>query len=1020
MGLLLATLAVGAPAAPHGRTVVDVGDMSGWQAGASEQVESTLRREADGSACLDYDFHSVSGYAVLRRPLPVQWPAAFALTLRLHGRGAGNDLQVKLVDASGDNVWWVNRPAFPLRPSPAEVTFRRRHFSFAWGPTADRNLARTESLELVLAARQGGRGTLCVSGVRVEERDPDPAVWPEPLVRRSRNALDLDYRRTRELNGIALRWPGPVPERYALLASVDARTWTPLMVRDPTLDGGPPPAEGGVELSSGAFDALFLPEREARYLRIRVPPGQAFPAVELRQASEWPDLNAVLSEVAGHLPRGEVPRAFLGEQNYWTLVGVDGGGAHSALLSEDGAVEVGRGGYSVEPAVLAEGGRLLTWADGQIDHSLREGYLPIPEVRFREDGLVLRITAAADGPAAAPQVLVKYALTNTGEVGRTFTLLAAVRPWQVNPPQQFLSTPGGARRIDRLAWRRLRLSVNDAAGPCFAPAPIRVTALPGARGIDLGALRRAPALEELSDVQGQASALVEWELRLSPGETGEVTWTAPLAALAAAEDPTSTPERIDERLALVASSWRARLNRMELTLPASSQEVADTLRTALAQILLSRDGPALKPGTRSYARSWIRDGAMMVDGLVRMGEVDVAREFVDWFAGFVFRSGKVPCCVDARGADPVPENDSDGQYLHAVAEVFRHSRDAAFLARHWPVVERVVAHLEGLRRSTRTGAFRAGQPANLWGLLPPSISHEGYSDKPAYSYWDDFWAVRGYKDAVEVALAMGHSQLAAQWASWRDELEDDLARSVEATAARFGMDTIAGAADRGDFDPTSTTMAVSPAQARVSPLLLQHTFDSYSEGWERRRSGARAWTDYTPYELRTVGALVRLGRPEKAQEMLRWFMLHRRPVQWNQWAEVVMANPRQPHFLGDMPHAWVASDYLRSVLDMFAYEREADDALVVGAGVSAEWLSAGIAVKGLSTRYGPLSYRIAPTPGGHVLELAGGLARPAGGVRLAWPLPGQLPRATCQGRELAWLDRELVLPPGPTTVRLFQ
>ncbi len=115
---------------------------------------------------------------------------------------------------------------------------------------------------------------------------------------------------------------------------------------------------------------------------------------------------------------------------------------------------------------------------------------------------------------------------------------------------------------------------------------------------------------------------------------------------------------------------------MELTLPAASQQLADTLRTSLAQVLMSRDGAALKPGTRAYARSWIRDGAMMVGGLVRMGEVNVARRFVDWFAGYVFHSGKVPCCVDARGADPVLENDSDGQYLHAVAEVWRHSGDA--------------------------------------------------------------------------------------------------------------------------------------------------------------------------------------------------------------------------------------------------------------------------------------------------------------------------------------------------------
>ncbi len=253
------------------------------------------------------------------------------------------------------------------------------------------------------------------------------------------------------------------------------------------------------------------------------------------------------------------------------------------------------------------------------------------------------------------------------------------------------------------------------------------------------------------------------------------------------------------------------------------------MRTALAQILMSRDGPALEPGTRAYARSWIRDGAMMVAGLVRTGDVDAAREFVDWFSGYVFPSGKVPCCVDARGADPVAENDSSGEYLFAVAEVWRHSRDGAFLARHWPVVQRVVAHLESLRRSTRTEEFEAAQPANLWGLLPPSISHEGYSDKPAYSYWDDFWAVRGYKDAVDIARAAGTARVRRRSGRrWRDEFQDDLRRSVEATAARFGMDTDRGRCrprrlrphldDRGAQSRAGAGPAAAPA-AHLRPLL---------------------------------------------------------------------------------------------------------------------------------------------------------------------------------------------------------
>ena len=58
----------------------------------------------------------------------------------------------------------------------------------------------------------------------------------------------------------------------------------------------------------------------------------------------------------------------------------------------------------------------------------------------------------------------------------------------------------------------------------------------------------------------------------------------------------------------------------------------------------------------------------------------------------------------------------------------------------------------------------------------------------------------------------------------------------------------------------------------------------------------------------------------------------RAPRGWNQWGEVVSRTPRKPFFLGDLPHAWVASDFVRSALDMFAYHREADDRVVLAAG----------------------------------------------------------------------------------------
>jgi hypothetical protein len=360
-----------------------------------------------------------------------------------------------------------------------------------------------------------------------------------------------------------------------------------------------------------------------------------------------------------------------------------------------------------------------------------------------------------------------------------------------------------------------------------------------------------------------------------------------------------------------------------------------------------------------------------------------------------------------------------------VAEVWRHTQDTAFLQRHWPQVQRVLAWMEALRQSERTAANRTAQRAHLFGLMPPSISHEGYSDKPAYSNWDNFWALRGYKDAVLMAQALGQDTQAALWAPWRDEFERELLASIAATAQVHGIGFIAGAADRGDFDATSTTMALNPAQAAVPAALLQATFDRYWQEMNARSEGRRSYTDYTPYELRTVGALTRLGQPERAHAMLSFFSKDQRPHGWNQWAEVVLPNPREPRFLGDMPHAWVSSDYIRSALDLFAFEAEADNSLHIGAGLKPEWLAQGdVVVQGLSTPHGPLHYRLQKHARGWTLTLPQALPRPPNAVVLHWPGSSALPQArgvdgaAGAGQPLAWRGRQLVLPPAPMVVEL--
>lgn len=1038
--LLVLLLSV-APAWAADTVLDNFDELKGWSSSTSQGASLEIAHDnghAGMSMRLDFDFHGGGGFVIARKLFAVSLPANYAITFQVRGAAAPNDIEFKLVDPSG-NVWWSKQRDFAFPSEWQQLVFKKARFDFAWGPAGGGTPKRLAAIEIALSASTGGKGSIWIDDLTLQPRDPaqadaKPKVrastftaghGPELIFDKSADTswhsgslaadqwVTIDFTRRREYGGLVIDWDREdYATRYQVQTSDDGENWTSAYS-----------ASG----SNGGRDYVYLHEGESRFLRIQMEEssrahGYGIRAVAVKPYAFSASGNQFFEAVAADSPLGSYPKYFAGRQTYWTVVGVNGD-QKEALLNEEGMLEVDKGAFSIEPFVYSDG-RLVNWSSVYTEQELENGYVPIPSVTWRHSDFSLRVTALADGPAGSSSLYARYRLENRDDSPRDMVLFLALRPFQVVPPWQSLNMAGGVAPIREIVFANGAVRVNGERTviPLNAADRFGAAAFQEGTPIDFMQEGRIPPHEQVVDEFGYASGVLQYRFRIEAGESATAHVAVPLYA------PETTAQSLlngadpavffDAMLEKGRADWERLLDRVVVELPPDEGHIARTLKSTLGYILINRDGAALQPGSRNYARSWIRDGAFSSTALLGMGFTEEAREFIRWFASFQERDGRVPCCVDRRGADPVPEHDSHGQLIYTINEYYRFTRDIGFLVEMWPAVVKAADYLERLRAQRTGDAYRQPDKQAYFGLVPESISHEGYSAQPVHSYWDDFFALRGFKDAAYLATVLGDETHAGRYAGLRTAFRDDLYASIERAMAMHKIDFIPGSVELGDYDATSTAVAVSLAGEleNLPRKALDRTFDLYYHYVQERGQRAIGDDGYTAYELRNVEALILMGQRERAFEILQLLLDDQRPSDWNEWQEITWRNPNAARFIGDMPHTWIGATFVRSVRSMFAYEVESTQSLVLAAGLPAAWIinGPGVAIRRLPTHYGVLTYELRhEAPNRLRLRLSGDLSVPPGGIQIRPPLPSPIKSVTVNGESTVMFDT------GSTTIAAF-
>jgi hypothetical protein len=228
-----------------------------------------------------------------------------------------------------------------------------------------------------------------------------------------------------------------------------------------------------------------------------------------------------------------------------------------------------------------------------------------------------------------------YTLKNTSGKEIDANLFLLLRPFQVNPPWQFLNINGGFAPVNSIKYADdSAVTVNGSKKiiPFTKPDGFGATSFERADIVDYIERGVLPEDFSVTSESGFVSGALQYTFSLDPDEERRVILKIPFYDDDAL--PVHSSEEIDadgffsEKLDKVSAEWKEILNGVQFTVPPEGQKYIDVLRSNVAYVLINRDGPAIQPGSRSYERSWIRDGSLTSGALLRLGLPDPVREFI--------------------------------------------------------------------------------------------------------------------------------------------------------------------------------------------------------------------------------------------------------------------------------------------------------------------------------------------------------------------------------------------------------
>ena len=301
--------------------------------------------------------------------------------------------------------------------------------------------------------------------------------------------------------------------------------------------------------------------------------------------------------------------------------------------------------------------------------------------------------------------------------------------------------------------------------------------------------------------------------------------------------------------------------------PDTSWPIATGPRSSPGRAATRGPGSATAPPCRRRCCAW--------------AAADEVRDFLAWYATHQAADGNVPCVVDRNGPDWLPEHDSHGQLVFTLAEYFRFTGDRAFTAALWPAAQRAVGYLESLLATALARPSSARQSgARASASCPSRPATRAISRSRSTPTGTISGRCAASATALELAQALGEAAEAERLRNLRDEAACMLCTNRSRRRSLRAASTTSRARLNGPISIPPQPPPRSPRPTPPSAWRPPRWHGPSTSTCAACAGGARGeidWNNYSAYEIRILGALVRLGRCADAHELLEFFLADRRP-----------------------------------------------------------------------------------------------------------------------------------------------